>query len=457
MARFIERTLNDAVLGFFALISFFLMVAPSVFTFSDAGIRTLFVLEYAIVLLFALEYGAGWALATDTRRFARNPWRIIDVLIIVAALIALLPIGPGVLRNSPILRLLRVGRLALLGTRSGFGLKPPSEESGMPSSEPASELAVYALTGSGTAFETIPWSAGLQRIASAEPDWLFISGVTENRLTPIAESLRVPERAMHGLFQSSVPRFDRLERFSTLFVRYPLPSPPDARLRRTPILLIGTADNVVVLSREQNDLVQRIERRLGTLDSTTPRMVRAMVALFSEILRAYTQVVERLEASLLRIEADQAALNDERFLTKTFELRADILRVRSSLKHLKNVARDLSRGQLTVATTESADWDAFRFLADDADDLYGSIEDVRDSLQALVDLRLNVSSFQMNRVMRVLALLTALALVPATAGGLLGMNLQDTPWPATLGQVSFGVAVGMALSLYFFVVKGWLR
>ena len=133
------------------------------------------------------------------------------------------------------------------------------------------------------------------------------------------------------------------------------------------------------------------------------------------------------------------------------------MRVRSSLKHLRNVARDLSRGQLTVATTEFADWDAFRFLADDAGDLYGSVEDLRDSLQALVDLRLNVSSFQMNRVMRVLALLTALALIPATAGGLLGMNLQDTPWPGTLAQVSFGVAVGMALSLYLFVVKGWLR
>ena len=96
-------------------------------------------------------------------------------------------------------------------------------------------------------------------------------------------------------------------------------------------------------------------------------------------------------------------------------------------------------------------------LADDAGDLYESIEDLRDSLQALVDLRLNVSSFQMNRVMRLLALLTALALIPATAWGLLGMNLQDTPWPGTLSQVSFAVSAGMALSLYLFAIKGWLR
>jgi hypothetical protein len=37
------------------------------------------------------------------------------------------------------------------------------------------------------------------------------------------------------------------------------------------------------------------------------------------------------------------------------------------------------------------------------------------------------------------------------------MNLTDTPRSATLAQVPFGVAAGMALSLYVFAVKGWLR
>jgi len=87
---------------------------------------------------------------------------------------------------------------------------------------------------------------------------------------------------------------------------------------------------------------------------------------------------------------------DAAFLAQTFELRADILRVRSSLKHLRSVARNLSRGQLSVATADVGDWEPFRALTDDAGDLYGSIEDVRDSLQALVDLRLSVSSLAPN-------------------------------------------------------------
>jgi len=457
LARLVERVLNDAVLGFLALLSLFLMVAPLVFDFSETSARDLFAVEYGIILLFALEYGAAWALAPDQLRFVSNRWRIIDALIIAAALVALLPLGPDVLRNSPVLRLLRLGRLALLGTRSGLGLASPPTGAARGAPEPAAEVTALALAPSGTAFEPIPWDACLRRIANAEPDWLFINGVVEDRLAPIAAALQVPEKAVQGLFQATVPRFDRLERFSTLFVRYPLPPSPDGRLRRSSVLLVGTPDNVVVLSREPNDLARRVEERLGSLDETTPRMARAMVALVSEILRAYNAVVEQLEDSLLRIEAEQATLRDEGFLTRTSELRGDILRVRSSLKHLKTVARDLSQGQVSVATTGAADWEAFRLLAEDAGDLYEGIEDVRDSLQALVDLRLNVSSFQMNRVMRLLALLTALALIPATAGGLLGMNLQGAPWPGTLAQVSFGVAAGMALSLYVFAIKGWLR
>jgi Mg2+ and Co2+ transporter CorA len=59
--------------------------------------------------------------------------------------------------------------------------------------------------------------------------------------------------------------------------------------------------------------------------------------------------------------------------------------------------------------------------------------------------------------MRLLALFTALALIPATIGGLLGMNITDAPWPGTLAQIAFGVGVGMTLSLYIFAIKGWLR
>jgi hypothetical protein len=42
-------------------------------------------------------------------------------------------------------------------------------------------------------------------------------------------------------------------------------------------------------------------------------------------------------------------------------------------------------------------------------------------------------------------------------GGLVGMNVADSPWPVTLGQVAFGFAIGMATALHVFSVKGSLK
>tara|TARA_R110000737_G_scaffold92482_1_gene125391 strand:+ start:4298 stop:5671 length:1374 start_codon:yes stop_codon:yes gene_type:complete len=457
MFHCIDKMMNDAVLGFLALLSLFLMVAPSLFQLSPAGESWLFVIEYVIVILFLIEYLVACICATNKRQFVFNRWRILDALIIITAFVSLLPIVPDILRNSPVFRLIKLGRLALLGTRSGLALSSTQQSLNDQTTANVSELAVLALQPSGTGFKNITWQEALTRIGTENPDWLFISGITEQLLTPISTALGVPEKAVHGLFQSTVPRLDRLERFSTFFVRYPLAIQADGKLRRVPVLLVGTANNIVVLSKEKTDLESRVEKRLANLTGKTPRMIKVMAALIGEIVQAYNDVHESLESSLLRIEAELPILKDEQFLARTFELRADILRVRRSIQHLKSVLRDLSNGNLTIAGSDAGDRELFILLTDDTEDLYEAIEDLRESLQALVDLRLNVSSFQMNRVMRLLALLTALALIPATAGGLLGMNLLDTPWSATLSQVSFGVAAGMALSLYIFAIKGWLR
>jgi Mg2+ and Co2+ transporter CorA len=98
-----------------------------------------------------------------------------------------------------------------------------------------------------------------------------------------------------------------------------------------------------------------------------------------------------------------------------------------------------------------------RDLAETADYLYETVNNVREGVLSLIELHLNVVSFEMNRVMRVLAVVSVLGLIPAVIGGLFGMNLRDNPWPFTLPQVTFAVGSAMVTCLYFFVAKGWLR
>src|SRR5213078_5018892 len=82
-------------------------------------------------------------------------------------------------------------------------------------------------------------------------------------------------------------------------------------------------------------------------------------------------------------------------------------------------------------------------LSEQADYLHETVEKAQEQLLTLLDLHLNIASYDVNRFMRLLAVVSSLALIPTIIGGLLGMNVAGNPWPVTLSQVSFGVLILM--------------
>lgn len=89
--------------------------------------------------------------------------------------------------------------------------------------------------------------------------------------------------------------------------------------------------------------------------------------------------------------------------------------------------------------------------------LYATVDQLKEDLKSLIELHINLKSFEMNRFLKLLAVVTFLGLIPSVVGGLLGMNILGQPWPVTLGQIAFAVAMAMATAVYVFAVKGWLR
>ena len=451
-------------MAFLAVLTLLISAAPLAFTITPAITSTLTGAELLIVILFALEYGVGWALAPNKSAYVRNPWRLLDAFIIVALVVSLLPLPTDALGLSPALRLIRFARLAVLGTRSSARLAVRGTATVERATQFQGPVDAYALNldARPLRFDPIDWERVLNRIGSDQDDWLYVSGIGSGHLAPIAERLGVPEPVLRSkLFEAAFPRLDRLERFVTLFAWYPTitsnPETGTATISRIGLLLVGSAQNVAVLAREPCELLSGLARHLEEADPGTPALVNATHALVKEIIRAYARVAEYLETALVRIEAAEATLPDRAFLQRTFRLRGEISRVRTTLRHLTAVTRNLSSRRIAIRGFEVADLPEFKLLASETADLYERVDDLSENLAALVDMRLNVSSFQMNRVMRLLAILTALALIPSVAGGTLGMNLLDSPWPVSLSQVLFWVASGMLLSLYLFSIKGWLR
>jgi Mg2+ and Co2+ transporter CorA len=63
----------------------------------------------------------------------------------------------------------------------------------------------------------------------------------------------------------------------------------------------------------------------------------------------------------------------------------------------------------------------------------------------------------MNRVMKVIAVITCIAVIPSIIGGLLGVNLTEGDFPIKLTEIFFIVFSLMLLGLYAFYKMDWLK
>jgi Mg2+ and Co2+ transporter CorA len=127
------------------------------------------------------------------------------------------------------------------------------------------------------------------------------------------------------------------------------------------------------------------------------------------------------------------------------------------LWHVKGIVRAIADGKTTVGGIDLKDEKYLDDLLAEMDSLYETVNKSKEEIVTLIELHINVKSFEMNAFLKLLAIVSFLGLIPSVAGGLLGMNVAGNPWPVTLGQVAFGVTMGMATALYVFAVKGWLK
>lgn len=63
----------------------------------------------------------------------------------------------------------------------------------------------------------------------------------------------------------------------------------------------------------------------------------------------------------------------------------------------------------------------------------------------------------MNRAMRVIAVLSALVLIPTLIGQTLGMNILGTPFALSLWEVTAWTVISMLVVGWIFYRLGWLR
>jgi Mg2+ and Co2+ transporter CorA len=298
--------------------------------------------------------------------------------------------------------------------------------------------------------EPAAWTDLLRWAGAPSSDWIHASNLPAERLREAAQAMGVPnvmvEAALH---ESSYPRLDSGSRWTALSLS--VPSKSDA-LRRDPVLLLVAQGELLSLARQPLEL-QKAPEGLAEL----PWGPRCALDVVRRILARNEELAGRLEREVRELESLPADESPDRFFEATFRLKRALSMAKGDLWRLRGLLEHLAAGRRSLPGLGAAGRAAAERLAQEADYLYETIDNTRESVLSLIDLHINVASHGTNRFMRLVAIMSSLALVPTTIGGLLGMNLAEAPWPMTLAQVAFFALLLVLGVLYAFMAKGWLR
>jgi Mg2+ and Co2+ transporter CorA len=135
----------------------------------------------------------------------------------------------------------------------------------------------------------------------------------------------------------------------------------------------------------------------------------------------------------------------------------EVSRLVSNLVHFKDLLGIIISKKVPLEGFDINAEEAFQVLQDSAVYLNEIAHDSIDNLRSTINLYINQTSFETNRILKILAVITALSVIPTAIGGLLGMNLLDVPFGVYLWQLCLVIGVAMTFALYTFYKLGWLK
>jgi Mg2+ and Co2+ transporter CorA len=455
---FLGLVLNETLMGLLAIAALGMALVPELFDVSDRVAALLDVVEGAIVAVFVAEYVVHLLLAPNKKAYLCNGWRVLDLFTIVAATLSLLPWVTDALRHTLILRLLRITRSFTFGARAGTArYRLLAADSAAPVAASPRAFAVRREPSWPT--HALDWKEFLVRITGTEGAWHDAFDVGGAQVAEMARALGVPVGHIGlGTATHTYPRLKRIGNMVVAVVWLPFVRPEEQpEIDWCGILAILREDGSLLTAAVRDCQLQQRMARWMDPNLTDSVAAQGAEAFLRMVLEHTEEAVATLENRLRIMEGVPVAGVGEDFFRQAFRLRRDLFQISADLWRLKASIDQIEAGRLVLPGRSPQSAEVFSLLSEQADHLYETADNLREGLVSLIELHLNTVFYEMNRFMRLLAMVSVLGLVPATVGGLLGMNILGTPWPFTLGQVTYFVGLVVLAILYVFLTRGNLK
>jgi Mg2+ and Co2+ transporter CorA len=420
--------------------------------------------DYTILGIFVIRFILKAALAKNFRKYILNPWHILDLIIVILPLIDFLQLfATGIGRYSPLLRLLRISRVVAVGGRA-LDMKMQQKPAAV---KETFEQPVMGIEIMDDNLDNLQRGSSLRDVVkylnNASNTWVDFSSVSELNIDELSQILGIPRLVLENeLIEESYPRIDYFEHYSMMFARLGDLEIPDKKPRRllvhrAGLLVICSGNNIITISKGKEGLFSLILKEVKKYHSKEePLAVTILYSILKYALEKDYQIITALEQEVIKLESIPLAQRPADFLETTFNLKKEVNQMVPALLHMKEIASLITSKRVPLEGFSDRHGRLFDMLADQATYLQETAANARDNLLSLIDLYINTTSFELNKVMRIVAVITCLGVIP-TLAGLFGSNLVGNPWDIELWQLFAGLAIAMIGLGWVFYRLGWLK
>ena len=178
--------------------------------------------------------------------------------------------------------------------------------------------------------------------------------------------------------------------------------------------------------------------------------------IIDKIVDEYFNSINHLEEHIENLEERATRTSDDTYIEEIQETKKYLLLVKKAILPLKNNLLIISRQESFFQTGEIKPF--LQDLIENLDHAVMQVEHYREWLSSVMEVNLSVLSYQLNKVMKVLAMISAIFIPLSFIAGIYGMNFENMPELST----SFGyfVVLGImflvaAIMIIFFKVRRW--
>ena len=179
-------------------------------------------------------------------------------------------------------------------------------------------------------------------------------------------------------------------------------------------------------------------------------------AIIDAVVDEYFLTINQLEEDIEDFEDRATKTSDETFIEKIQDTRKYLLQIRRAITPLKANIIAINRNELFFQNDELRP-----FLQDLDENLHNAIiqvENHREWLTNIMDVNISVLSYQMNKVMKVLAIISTIFIPLTFIAGVYGMNFQHMPeTQSVLGYplVMCGMGILAGIMVIYFKIRRW--